>query len=316
MHVQYDAGLFRQGRRNILPQVMALPVRRKVITVHEVYEMNPYIARRPNRNGLISSLKQVKWDFLHRLERKEEGFAALNYFADSIIVHTQAAADVLKRKRCDSGKIQVWPHPAIIVPKGDRQKGRQRFGLPEEGVVILVFGFITPANDYATFFSAIEPLQGKVTFLLAGGPREGRYQSIQQEMGQAIVEKGLSASVVRTGYVEESLLPDLFAAADLFVSIARVKTASGPISRALGSGLPVLAADMDYTRELAGQSEAVIRYESGNAEALKQGIVSLLDKEYRLRLCAAADEYAKTHSFAAFAANHLQLYRRLFESHS
>jgi glycosyltransferase involved in cell wall biosynthesis len=312
LHVQYEPALFREGRRNVLPEVMGSMRAKKVVTLHEVYEGNPFVFPRPKRPGLLGFLKRARWDYAHRLERREEAFAAADFFADAVVVHTADAREILERRMASPGKVSVLPHPVVDVGRGDPRRGREKWGLPQ-GNIALVFGFITSVNDYGTLLDAAALLKESVTFVIAGSVRREEDRGPEADLDQAIRDRGLAKSVRRVGYVEKECLPDLFACADVFVSVPRVKTASGSVSHALGAALPVAAPDLPVFQEIRSESDCLWLFRPGDANSLSRAVSALLEEDENRRAREKAAEYATRHSIRAFMEEHVKIYRRLLE---
>lgn len=312
LHVQYEASLFREGGRSFLPDVMARVRAKKVVTLHEVYEQNPFVFPRPAQAGPWGFLKRARWDFRHRLERQEEAFAASDFFADAVVVHTWRAREILDKRMAMPAKVNVLPHPVVEMGGGDPGKGREKWSL-SQGKIALVFGFITEVNDYGTLLDAALALKDRAAFVIAGSARREEDRGLEAALDRGIREKGLEKSVRRVGYVEKALLPDLFACADVFVSVPKVKTASGSVSHALGAGLPVAAPDLPPFQEIRRESDCVRLYRPGDALSLSLAVSALLEKDDNRRYREKAAEYAQRHSIHAFMEQHLKIYRRLLE---
>jgi glycosyltransferase involved in cell wall biosynthesis len=287
---------------------------RRAVTVHEVYDENPFVAPMPGQKGPLGALKRAKYRLTHRLEQLEDSLARQDFLAEAVIVHTRDAAEILMRKGCAEGKIHVLPMPVISASNGDREKGLGRWS-PDRRPVVLVFGFLTPVNDYETVFRALTALGGRARLVVAGGVRRREDRVLEKTLDQAILRHGLSDTAMRAGFVAESDLPDLFAAADVFVCPARVKTASTSLARALGAGVPVVAPAMSYIEEINRESACIKLFEPGDATGLARCIEELLAPGAGERLRRQMAPYARKYTMAWFAEQHRQIYRRVLANH-
>ena len=81
--------------------------------------------------------------------------------------------------------------------------------------------------------------------LVGDGPLAG-------EVDRAIEEEGVASAVHRPGRVGQDRLPDLFRAADLYLSCAESDGTSISLLEAMGTGLPVVVTDAPGNREWVG----------------------------------------------------------------
>lgn len=316
VHVQYEPSLFRQGRSTFFPEVMRKNQERKrVVTVHEAYEVNPFIAPRPVDGGLIQSLKQRLYDHRHQLENQEIAFARHNFFADVVVVHTKQAKSVLTRQGCNPEKILVLPHPVFGHP-AEKQPPLGWVDVPSGRKLLLWFGFISPAVDFDALLGAMKLLKDRCFLILAGGFRRTEDRTLEHQVDERIVREGLSDSVRHIGFVPEECLSFLFEKADVFVSCPKFKTASGSLAHALAEALPSVAPDLPHVREINAEVNCVRAYVPGEAGSLAENITLLLDSETHAEYRRRLRDYADYHTLRRFAEDHAAIYRRLLEEDS
>jgi glycosyltransferase involved in cell wall biosynthesis len=313
LHVQFEPTLFRLGRKSLFPALMRKNHRlKKVVTVHEAYEVNPFIAPRPSVTGLLGFLKRAKYDFLHGLERLEESFARHDFYADAVIVHTVYAKALLARKGCSPEKIHVLPHPVFDHPPPQGTPLGWK-NISEGKKMLLVFGFISPAVDYAAVLRAMRSLQTRCCLVIAGGARRPEDRPLEADLDELIRKEGLAEAVQRIPYVPEDCLSFLFRRADVFISASRFKTSSGSLAHALGECLPAVASDLPYIREINAEVNCLKTYRPGDAEDLAAKILELLDPGTHAEVQKRLRQYADLHSLARFAESHASIYRGLLE---
>ncbi len=312
LHVQFEATMFRKGRTTVFPQLMEknknIP---RVVTVHEVWDTNPYVAKRPTGNGLPSFLRRLKYDVAHSLEMREERLARLNYLCDNIIVHTRYAKHLLIKKGCDPDKISVLPLPVVNHLPDPREVA----GIPRENdkLIILMFGFISPAIDYNTVFQALKEVKYQYTLIIAGTSRRPVDASLDVKVNELVKQYGLEKHVFRTGFVENRDLDALFTAANVFIHAPLFKTASWSLANALGADLPIIAPDLPHIQEINAERYCIKTYPQGDTDRLATCLKDFFDKTERVNARKKIRDYANDHPPAKFAESHLSLYRRLCE---
>lgn len=126
--------------------------------------------------------------------------------------------------------------------------------------------------------------------LLGGGSLSGMVQ-------QMIEEYGLRDRIYLGGQVTQSSLPDLYRAADLYVSASHSDGSSVSLMEALGSGLPVLVTGIPSNREWVTEGEQGWLFPDNDHQALSRGILHALSRreqlaEVRLAARARAEEHA------------------------
>lgn len=310
LHIQYEPTLFREGRKNIFPEFMKKHKLPKVVTVHEVYDSNPFISERPKLNSIWdfkNKLRQLKYDIIHSLERVEDTFAKNDFFADSIIVHTSRSKEILIEKGCTVEKIKVISHPVFVPPRDFSRTNKYSY-LPKN--FVLIFGFISTVNDYNLLMDTAE-LMPETVFVLAGGGRRDEEVGLVGKLKDEIEERKLEHRIILTGYVDKADMPELFSMASIYLSLSIFKTSSGSLARALGSNLPCLSLNLPYVSEINKEINAVVTYKKRDAEDLSLKIQHLLQPINNSNARKAVRQYAKEHSVVDFVNQHLKIYSTL-----
>jgi glycosyltransferase involved in cell wall biosynthesis len=107
---------------------------------------------------------------------------------------------------------------------------------PEDGIRLLLPGFVTPHKNHEVLIRALPQLPGaRAVFTGAEDGKQGDHlRRIAQELGVADRIEWL-------GFVDASRLEEEYAAADLLVMPTRWEAASGPVFEAIVRGLPFVA---------------------------------------------------------------------------
>ncbi|MDR0198883.1 MAG: glycosyltransferase [Methanomassiliicoccaceae archaeon] len=120
-------------------------------------------------------------------------------------------------------------------PGGDGGKLRERYGLIDDNVALYV-GRLSFEKNIDVIVNALRYI-GDVKLLIAGkGPAK-------ESLEEAAREAGVSDRIVFAGFVPDGELPQLYAAADIFVSASRFETQGLSVLEALACGLPVACAN-------------------------------------------------------------------------
>ncbi|MBL8027995.1 MAG: glycosyltransferase [Fibrobacteres bacterium] len=312
LHVQFEAVLFRKNRTTLFPRLMQNNSEKvKIVTVHEVWDDNPYIEKRPVEGGLINFIRKIRYDFRHALEYREERLARLRYLSDAVIVHTRNAKQVLTKKGCDPEIIHVIPMP--VFDRRPDPRSVPGLTVKKDKLVALMFGFITPATDYDTVLKAFTEVKNIYTLVIAGGTRRPEDVAFSSQLDHKIEELGLSAHVVKLGHVASKDLDALFTSANIFIHAPKIKTASSALANALGAGLPVIASEGNQVLEINAEHNCIRTFTPGDTDKIVLHMRELVDKDERVKARERIRFYAEEHTLDKFAESHLSLYRRLLE---
>ena len=186
---------------------------------------------------------------------------------------------------------------------------RRSCGFPDGELVVLTVASLTPVKDHAGLLEAAARLrtQSAVPFrLLFVG--EG---ALRSELERRVGELGLTRHVDMPGASDR--VPDLLAAADVFVLPSHLEGMSNAILEAMASGLPVVAKAVGGNPELVVDGETGLLCRPGDPESMAAAIGRLLqDASLRRRMGEAARKRAvETFSIDAMLRNYADYYRRV-----
>ena len=112
----------------------------------------------------------------------------------------------------------------------------------------------------------------------------------------SIEQLGLADDVIMTGFVDNHLLPPLYAAADLFVFPSLFEGFGIPLLEAMATGTPVCAANVSSIPEVVG--DAALLFDPREAGDIARQIERLLqDAELRAKLVARGRRQAQRFSW-------------------
>ncbi|WP_245422266.1 glycosyltransferase [Alsobacter soli] len=216
------------------------------------------------------------------------------------------------REGVPPGLVHVIPNGvAPASPVRTRTDMRKRLGLPGDAPVILTVARLAPQKGHAVLLQAAqEILAGRpdARFLWAGsGPLAG-------ELRDRIAEAGLCDAVRLLGHRRD--IPDLMAAADLFVLPSLFEGHPLVALEAMQAGLPVVATDAQGTREAVQDGVTGLLAPPSDPSGLARAVAAALadPSAAAARARAARTVWAERFSAARMAADHLALYRAAIAS--
>jgi glycosyltransferase involved in cell wall biosynthesis len=209
--------------------------------------------------------------FLYSLENKIAGWS------DLIIINSFIGAELAKKRGIPAGKMVVIPN-GIDVEKfhpdtSTREKSKQKYGLPENGIVIGIIGRIDPIKGHKTFLKAaeiIDQIMPGTRYLIVGN-------------GEIQLEKDL------TSFSETLCLKDkvywiptqkdllaVYNALDICVSSSIGEGFPNVIAEAMACGIPCVVTDVGDSARIVGQTGEIVPKE--NAHKLADAILLLAKK--------------------------------------
>lgn len=149
-------------------------------------------------------------------------------------------------------------------------------------VRLLMIGRHSPQKDHRTLFQALAQLRDKpwTLDLVGTGPDEDRHKAMARELG-------LADRVQFLGYRKD--VPELMAAADMYVLASNWEGLPRSIIEAMRAGLATVSSDVGGCRELVVEGETGHLAARGDATALVRHLAALIDRpDQRRRLGAKA----------------------------
>lgn len=227
-------------------------------------------------------------------------------------VSASSAAVMVRRLRIGAAKVEVIPRGRDPERLGRRDAERRRRTRASLGVAPAVPLVLAAGRHYhmkgldvvVSAWPEVVTAFPEAKLLIAG--REG---PATMELRRLVEEAGVEQSVTLLGY--RSDLPDLMAAADVFVLPSRAEGSPGVLIEAMALELPAVASEIPSVRELAGPGDRVMELVPvGSPDHLAKGIVCLLrDRDLACRLAAAARErFERNYTMDAVADATVALY--------
>jgi glycosyltransferase involved in cell wall biosynthesis len=188
----------------------------------------------------------------------------------------------------EAGKVLVIPggvDTERFVPVSDVKRVRRRLGLPEDGFLVLTVRRLIARMGLENLVDAMQTVVRSEpdAHLLIGG-RGYLLESLRKRVDRA----GLGKSVRLLGYIDDGLLPEYYAASDLFVLPTISLEGFGMVTlEALSCGRPVLGTNAGATPEILKGLDEDLILERVDPEHIADAILrhknKCLDPEMRSR---------------------------------
>lgn len=129
---------------------------------------------------------------------------------------------------------------AALRPRNDRPVVRKALGIPDEALVVITVGRLSPWKGHKTLMEAFSllPDVGDVRLLIVGDCAFWE-KSYRHELEEFAQRQGIADRTIFTGHRED--VPDLLAASDVFCLPSRNEPFGRVIVEAMACGLPVAA---------------------------------------------------------------------------
>ena len=230
--------------------------------------------------------------------------------SDALVAVSEAtAADLRRTLRLPDDEVRVV-HNGIPVRAGSRTAVRSELALQENELLIVAVGNLYPVKGHAVLLRALGELQRSGVLdsvpwrlALAGrGEEEAKLRVLASE-------EGIAERVTLLGYRED--VPDILAAADLFVMPSLSEGLPLALVEAMAAGLPVVVSDVGGVPEVAVPGREAVLVPPGDPARLAVGLASLLrDPGARAAMgVAARDRAHRDFSVSTMCEAYERLYR-------
>ncbi|KDA54141.1 hypothetical protein EG19_00830 [Thermoanaerobaculum aquaticum] len=199
-----------------------------------------------------------------------------------------------------------------VIPYG---VDRSLFAPPAEASLAQGLAELSLNRPYLLMVGALEPRRGVDTLLSAWGILRSRFPELELVLAGALRAPVPALpppppTVRLLGYVEDRLLPVLYAGAQAVVAPSRGEGFDLPVLEALACGACVVASDIPVHREVF--SGAVRFFPVGDAEGLAAALEEVLqDREERQKLRERGLLFAESFSWEKAAREHWALWREV-----
>jgi FkbM family methyltransferase len=241
------------------------------------------------------------------------------------ILHTRTSRRVFIQSGFRPHKIDVVRHGTprprpTVVSEREKLRLKRRHGLPDDAVVLSMFGFVSAYKGYLNALRALACLPENYHLLIVGGAHphaaENAYDDILKFLSE---EPSLSRRVRMTGYVSKEALAGYHKITDICLAPYNPTrlSSSGALTWALSSGKPVVASKIPSFMELNKEAECLHLFSPGSVNELAFRIQELSDNpELARRLVGKALSYCEENCWENTGRKHVNLYRQALAGES
>lgn len=234
---------------------------------------------------------------------------AVHRSAALVAVSDATARDLRDTLRLRDDEVQVI-HNGIPFRAGSRSAVRDELGLASDELLLAAVGNLYPVKGHAVLLRALGELQRSPTpanvrwrLAIAGrGEEEERLRALAHE-------EGIAERVTLLGFRDD--VPDILAAADLFVMPSLSEGLPLALVEAMAAALPVVVSEVGGVPEVAVSGKEAILVPPGDPKLLAEGLSSLMrDADARAAMGGAARARAvRDFSVSTMCEAYERLYR-------
>jgi glycosyltransferase involved in cell wall biosynthesis len=190
-------------------------------------------------------------------------------------------------------RVRLWPQgvdPRRFHPDRASQRWREQLcgGQAAERLLLYV-GRLAPEKGIESLRAIVQEIPGTRLAIVGDGPARGNLE---------LVFAG--TPTVFTGLLQGDDLAAAYASADAFLFPSTTDTLGLAMIEALASGLPIIAARSDASREVVSEGENGLFYEAGSRGALAAAVRRLFSSDaYREALARGARAAAEERDWGA-----------------
>ncbi|MFC6707051.1 glycosyltransferase [Flexivirga alba] len=225
--------------------------------------------------------------------------------ADRVTAPTPTAA-ALVRRHCLSRAVEpisCGVDTDAFHPRSGPEASRRALALPDVPTIGYV-GRLDADKRLEEPIQALARLPVPVHFVVAGaGACRPRLEKLAADLGIAERTHFL-------GFVPDAILPEVYAACDVFCMPGIAELQSIATLEALATGLPVVLANAVALPHLVEQGANGFLYPPGDITALTQALLTLLAADRRT-MCAVSRHIAERHAARRTVARFDEIYRQL-----
>ncbi len=211
---------------------------------------------------------------------------------DATTVPSEPIARMLKRGGV--GNLTILPNSVDLKAFNPRVGGngiRRELGIDKGDRMVLCLGRLSREKKLETMLRAAKVVAKKddqVQFVVGGtGPAAERYRDMARRLG-------ISRNVHFTGFVEQEVLPNLYAASDAFCMPSTFETHGIVALEAMACGKPVVGADFLALKDLIKNGKNGEKFAPGDYIACARKIEKVLNntESYKQQAVNTAKEFS------------------------
>jgi len=224
--------------------------------------------------------------------------------SEHVLAPTPGIVDELRQLRGDA-RASLWSRGVdreLFDPKRRDMEWRRATGFSDDDVVVLFFGRLVLEKGVRDFVAIVRQLQARglaVKPLVVGaGPAADEFQPL----GDAVL----------AGHLDGPDLARAIASADILIHPSRTEAFGNVVLEAMASGLAIVSADTDSSRQLIEHGRTGVLVSAPDADAFGAEIATLIaDPQRRQQLGSEARKASARFSWDAASDSVLAAYRSL-----
>ena len=213
-------------------------------------------------------------------------------------------------------RTQYLPNGARPAAPADGGAARREHSLDDRPIILVYTRFFE--YDVTRLMEILRIVLSRMPEARALVVGQGLFASDDERFDLLVVKYGLNGRIVRTGWVSQESLPDLFAVADVALhlmndSLVNRSKCSAKLADMLSAGVPVVADRVGQNQEYILQGQTGLLVAPGDIEAMAEAATRLLsDRELAQRLGRAAAAYMqRDYGWDALSAGLGRFYTRV-----
>jgi glycosyltransferase involved in cell wall biosynthesis len=216
----------------------------------------------------------------------------LTRWADGVTVASRALESLAWSMGAAQGRTLYLPNGPVLRPEGDRQRGREKFGISADAPVLLLYTRFFEFSQ-KRLHALVEKLclhMPDLKLLVVGQGAQGE----EKELEQAAIRGGFYKNLVVAGWVEPELLPDCLATADAAIypfddTLVNRTKCPAKLAELAAAGMPLAAERVGQIGEYLQHGVSALLVEPGDLSGMVEAAVQLLtDRVLARRLGLAA----------------------------
>lgn len=227
--------------------------------------------------------------------------------SDHVLAPTPGIVEEMKQLRADD-QVSLWSRGVdgeLFHPKRRDMGWRRTQGFGDDELVLLFFGRLVLEKGVRDYVAIVQRLRDQglpVKPLVVGaGPVADEFRAL----GDAVL----------TGHLDGPELAGAVASADILVHPSRTEAFGNVVLEAMASGLAIVSADTDSSRQLIEHGRSGLLAMAKDAEAFAAEVASLAaNPDWRRKLGAEAYKANSRFSWDAASDSALEAYRAVLES--
>lgn len=310
VHIQHEHSFWG----GILPKQSAFWVLRYliekplVVTAHTTTSLAGLLRVREERRPLHRLAKRL----LLMRKAYRDSVETAPFITSRCIVHTEAARQELIGRGARPEYVHTIPagvpKAAISTSGGEAFRAKHRL---EGRRVVALFGYIAPNKGYELALDAMQELPPDVVLVIAGGPRTEDMRPYAESVAARVKALGLEPRVIITGYLDESEVAEVMAAADVVAVPHTQATGSYSVMIALAHGRPTLASDLPCFSEIHQRVPCLRLFRVGDRAHYAACLKAVLNNELgRAEMAERARRYADLYGWPSVAEQTIAVYEQ------